>query len=260
MSDLPDINTSNVGFIAYWNAIDDGGATSIAPEDMLTDGNINSYTLYDNGFTADYTNPINSLPVTVRAKTDGWITAHTTREENYSFGSGVSNTFTDVRGWYNFATGDEDQENINPDLSQNALERSIYSLQSNLSNTNSFVYSTADVSLYNYEYPNATDVTLANVGAQTYGGSSPTKIGGISATSTTTLDAAVVFARASGGTQTVEFGGNIIAKTGPSASLNHATADLLTNNFFDATGTEKELYANVGNYSLGSITAIIIWH
>jgi hypothetical protein len=260
MSDLPDLNTSNVGFIAYWNAIDDGGATSIAPEDMLTDGNINSYTLYDNGFTADYTNPINSLPVTVRAKTDGWITAHTTREENYSFGSGVSNTFTDVRGWYNFATGDEDQENINPDLSQNALERSIYSLQSNLSNTNSFVYSTADVALYNYEYPNATNVTLANVGEVTAGsgGSWPsTKTGGISATSATTLDAAIVFARAENKYQNVEFAGNVIVSPD---GLNHGTADLLANNFFDATGTEKKLTVNLDTYVTRSITAIIIWH
>jgi hypothetical protein len=259
MASLPDLNTSNVGFIAYYNVIDDGGASSIDPEDMLTDGNINSYTLYDNGFVADYNNPINSLPVTVRAKTDGWVTAHTSRQETYSFGGGVSNTFTDVQGWYNFATGDEDDSNVNPDLSQNALERSIYSLQSNLSNTNSFVYSTADVSLYNYEYPNATNVTLANVGIPS-GGPSGTKTGGISATSATTLDAAIAFARADEAGYSngeAEFDGNVIVKED---GLNHGTVDLLANNFFDATGTEKQLYVDVESASLGSITAIIIWH
>lgn len=49
MANLPDLNKSDIGIVAYWNGIDNTAASDISPAEVLTEGTIQSYSQYDNG-------------------------------------------------------------------------------------------------------------------------------------------------------------------------------------------------------------------
>lgn len=155
MADLPDLNTSDIGYIAYWNAIDQGGVPSIDPSTALSDSGIVDYTLYDNGWEATYN--AQHGQVTVRVKTDGWIVAYQNRStERDEFARDVGTvqrgSWDVIRGWAGGHQGD---------LVQNQLERVVQSVASNLDKWDSISYASADVGLYNYEFPGATSTLLS---------------------------------------------------------------------------------------------------
>lgn len=95
MAELPDIDTSNVSHIAYFNAIDDGGVTTIDPEEVTSAPGIQDYTLYDNGlegtFNLQETYDDISLAdstvfpeATFRVKSDGWMVVYLDQYANFN--------------------------------------------------------------------------------------------------------------------------------------------------------------------------------
>lgn len=159
MPDLPDLDTTGVSFIAYWNAVSQGGIAEadMDAEDVLSDGNINSQTLYDNGVIVEY-NLLGGYPegggnggtreATMRVKNDGWFVAYIDRTEDFGIQTGQADTIRGPWDIMNAWTGTSTSTIVN-----NALERAINSLQGQLSA--SPTYQTSDVGLYNYEHPNA---------------------------------------------------------------------------------------------------------
>lgn len=239
MSTLPDITTSGVGYIAYWNAINDGGVGSITASDALTDGNIQSYTLYDNGFTAQYTTPNVGRTITVRVKQDGWFVAYMDRTNQF-----VQNASTKPNGYYDLVDNWTDNSNEVNAFPINSLERSINSLQSNLSNSGSITYNSSDVGLYNYQYSSATTSTMFG----THRSTTVNFTSGLIYTSGTT----VLYAAATGkGNNNIKFEGTVIQSNGNPSSL-----DILSSGLIPNSQTEYNMTSNTYGNIIGSVLTI----
>jgi len=236
MADLPNINTSNIGFIAYWSAINDGGVSSINASEALSDPNIQSYTLYDNGWEAVYSSTT-GRNITVRVKQDGWFVAYIDRTNTFTqSASSKPNGYYDIiNNWTNSGS------NISA-FPVNTLERAIHSLQGGLSNSGSITYNSSDVGLYNYGYPSTSTVT--EMGTQT-GGSATS---GFIYTSGVTL--LYVSGQAVGGN--VSFEGTTIENNGNPSSL-----DILSSGLIPNSGTEYDMSLSSGNAN-GSI--LVLWN
>lgn len=169
MADLPDLDTSQVGYIGYWNALDQGGIASenFDPEDVLSAPYIENTTVYDNGVTGevdahkteDDLYEITDRPVwkaKVRVKTDGWFVAYMDRTNNYQTLVDEADTVDNVYGYWNIHTA-WDRFNRPPALTQHSLSRAINHLTQGLTTSPTWNYS--DVGVYNYEYPNVTNTT-----------------------------------------------------------------------------------------------------
>jgi hypothetical protein len=251
MATLPDLDTSNISYIAYWNAIDQGGIGSIDPEEVLSDGNINSYTLYDNGIQIDSYSTPTGRNIQARVKTDGWIVAYLDRTENYGTLSGSVQ-----RGWWDFANDWTDALNLSS-FTNNTLERAIYSLHSQLSNSGSITYNTSDVALYNYEYPDATATT--GMAMKTENDNSKTS--GFSYTSSTTIYAGAAVATAYNNNTgsnyaRAKFEGTKIAEV--SDSINYGSIDLVGDGYIPNSGTEYQATNNT-NWATVELDIIIMW-
>lgn len=163
MADLPDIDVSEVGWIAYYNVIDQGGAADIDPEDVLSSNFVNSYEIYDNGVKG--TGSQGGRTVHWRAKNDGWLVAYFKYEEYYD-GPSLGSPST-IRGPW-----DLDQTWTNTGqtttIENNALERSIASLYSNLSNSGNIDYFARDVGLYHYQYTAPNTITMFSMTTSGY--------------------------------------------------------------------------------------------
>lgn len=152
MAELPDIDTSTVSFLAYWNAIDDGGIAEadMDPASVTSYGGIESYTLYDNGIQGKLSGPTTDPNETFfRVKSDGWIVVWCGREAQYGdVGSNRDNIWGpwEIIDW----SGNTPENNL--------LSQEISSLHSNLSTTGTFV--NTDAGLYNYEHSSATTFSV----------------------------------------------------------------------------------------------------
>lgn len=149
---LPGLDTSNIGFIAFWNHLDNG-ASDIDPSE--TTGELSSVTEYSNGVQGERSVNFNRLAnrtVRCRVKSDGWIIAWIDRTDaDFTGGSGQHGQHDIVYDWtqeFNYNT-----------LDQNILERQINVLYNALSNSGQATYNPSDVALYNYAYPDATDIS-----------------------------------------------------------------------------------------------------
>lgn len=184
MTQLPDLDTSNVGWFAYYNVInntdvvesdltgDNGGPSEL--ESMISDSNSENIDYYDNGVIVTYNGPTRT--VTIRFKTDGWITAHMDRTKNYrakdESGYGGIDGVHDIVHWNDdvrYDTGSTDASESS--LVTNTLERSINTglRQMSVYDTKiSSPYNPNDVSLYNYEFQtnNVTLLSDAKIGRE----------------------------------------------------------------------------------------------
>lgn len=183
MATLPDIDTDEVSFLAYWNAIDQGEVDSINPEEALEDGSIIEYTLYDNGWEGTYNSTVDR-EIEVRVKNDGWFVAYMDREENYA----TNETDRDLLiGWWDISN---DWRTDDSSITKNTLERAIYSLVSNLDNYDDMVYDEGEVGLYDYMHSGST--TLTHFSAEDSDGGDNTWHYGFSYTQDTDIQSAVV--------------------------------------------------------------------
>jgi hypothetical protein len=215
VSDLPDIETGQVSFIAYFNAIDQGGVQSIDPEEVTSDAGIESATLYDNGVDGTYdlthvssgfTNDNGPVECQFRVKSDGWMVAYLDQSEEFNQNvlgnAGESGTYppypvdSGVTGWWRLdpqwaGVGENYQGGTPPDGVNHGLARTINSLRGEFSNSGSISYSASDVGLYNFQYSDATAHTLLTSIVENYQGGAGGPWG-FSYTGSTTIEAAAM--------------------------------------------------------------------
>ena len=166
MANLPDINTADVGIIAFWNAHDhlSNGADTIDPTDCT--GIFTSYSVYDNGLNG-YIDPNakgwggSGRYINVRVKNDGWTIAWIDRTNTYFYPSKLSTDFgeSEHKGYYDILW-DWFQYSANINSSYSTLSNMLYRLYDALSNKASFGFASTDVGHYCYEFTNANVLTL----------------------------------------------------------------------------------------------------
>ena len=149
-----------MSYIAYFNAVTQGGASSISPSDVLSSGSVTSSTTHDNGIEGEISPQTSAFRSTIqfRVKSDGWIVAYIDRRLNLAQVTGTQANVIgpwDVLG-YGADTGDASAEVKN--VNNTELAYVIEHLISQLSNSGSVTYTRGDEALFNYEYASA-DVT-----------------------------------------------------------------------------------------------------
>lgn len=161
MADLPDIDPSQTSYIAYWNAIDNGGVSSVDPTDVTSNGNVENYDLYDNGLQGKYNigGLMNKKDRTVnfRVKNDGWFVfwfGTTSVAETQQDDDGISTT----KGHYDLVHDWTEPKNGSARLNSNTLARAINNLRQSTSNSGKMTFNYSDVGLYEYQ-TDATAVT-----------------------------------------------------------------------------------------------------
>lgn len=169
MATLPDLQTDNISVVCYWNATNHG-VSSISPTDVLSSSNIDSYTQYDNGVEGEATietTESRNLQFTwnFRVKSDGWFVVWKNRGGD-TYGTDLSES--EIGGTYdiiphciNAKSGDTDVGNqqLYGYASDLFPRRLVDYLHRELGNSSSINFSHADVGVYNYEYPDATNLT-----------------------------------------------------------------------------------------------------
>lgn len=162
MATLPDLTTSNVSFVGYFNTIEQGGgSTDLDPETALTYSDIDSYTLYDNGFDANVSFD-GGLPLNVRLKTDGWCVAYLPRGNTYT-GYNNHSQWTDLapseyqvmttRTTFGYRT------NIHSD-DITLLSKTIQNTINELDSSGTITFNHTDVGIYNYAYPDQSNLSM----------------------------------------------------------------------------------------------------
>lgn len=159
MSNLPDLNTDQISWLAYYNVISQGGANAVEPETCLDYSRIVEYELYDNGFDAlvgGYRNPNQTR---IRMKTDGWVVAYIPSRNYQTTGtqSYLSWSELDLQTW----------EAWWPSTPVTNLGEIMAELINNLDNSGNINFNHADVGLYDYSEQSADNITHYTEG---YGG------------------------------------------------------------------------------------------
>lgn len=252
MATLPDLDTANIGFCAYWNAIDQGGVGTIDPEEALSDGNINEYTLYDNGWEASSYTSVTGREFKIRAKSDGWFVAYMDRSESFATNAGNQDN---VRGPWDLANNWTNSGN-NANFVSNSLSSAIQSAASQLSNWDSITFNHSDVGLYNFEYSSATGITGMSTAASTYE-SNQSDTCGVLYTEGTTVDWAAAFGSGNGDAPAVDFeGSSVIDNSGGYGALDLLAAGLIPN-----AATEYQMYmqSNAGYQDSASATGCVLF-
>jgi len=164
MATLPDLDTSAIGIIAFWNALDHG-VPEIDPTDVLACPNIDTYTQYDNGVQGTMHLDLHDgsdLPINFRVKGDGWFITWFPRysvpePDQIDIVEAWFTNASDPNGYYNLLWDWTDYgNNITPQ--QSALERAIYTLAQYLDNWAAITYSETDVGYYSYHFSDATGI------------------------------------------------------------------------------------------------------
>jgi len=153
MAELPDIDTTQVGLLSYWNALDHG-VSSIDPSEVLTESTIKSYDQYDNGVEGVLTLSYASGDAQFRVKTDGWFVVWIDRTKQFGTSS-PGRGFRDVIRWKHDSTP-------NPSLPRTTFSEAMNRLHAELSNSSSITFNHSDTGIYCYEYTGATTLTLAD--------------------------------------------------------------------------------------------------
>lgn len=158
MANLPDINTANVGIIAFWNAEDHKTAGVADPTDCT--GVFTSYSVYDNGLDG-YITLGSGRHFNCRVKNDGWCVAwidrtntfgHPTLEASAFGESGYKGYYDILWNWFQYSA------NISSTLT--TLSYIISLFEAALETSGDFTFATTDVGHYCYEFPDANVLTL----------------------------------------------------------------------------------------------------
>lgn len=240
---LPELDTSEISFIAYWNFSDHGGGEMDPTE---TESVMETFKEYSNGVDGSIhlgqSNKQNRL-INCRVKDDGWIIAWIDATEDYTALSdnpdSLEGPYDVLNDWTNAG------QNISP--SQNNLERTVNRLYSALSNSGQATYNPGDVALYNYLWPNAT--TLTQISTQTYEGTASHDTTVVEGTN---LHAYVVAASSEGGNMSWE--GSDIA----TGSYRLGSYDAITDGGA-APGNTYTATVNPNSYSDGMLAELIAW-
>lgn len=168
MAELDDLDTSSIGFLAFWNIEDDGGIGSSdwTVDEVTTDGNIVSTTTYDNGIEGEYNFPNGTHYF--RVKSDGWFIAWT--DDSGSLidtdhqGSPPNGEFDALNNW-------AEQNSVSNQGDQNSCAWAINNLWREIGNSGLVSWAYADVGFYNYNYgpDGATTTTILSQGGSSGG-------------------------------------------------------------------------------------------
>lgn len=171
---LPDINTDEVGWIAFWNHLDNG-ASNINPQ---TAGSaLDGYDEYSNGIEGYKTVTYQwktDRQVRARVKDDGWLVVWFDRaeQENLDQGKNADNVDGPWDIFTDWSYGDRDNEMLNgwDGSGDNALLDLLANLHSALDTSGGATFSRGDVGHYHYLAPGATTLTaLHNYNRGTHG-------------------------------------------------------------------------------------------
>jgi len=261
MSEFPDIDTSQVGFIGYWNAIDQGGLSSVSPSEVTSARGIVSTESYDNGVQGDYEFR-NGRVGRYRVKTDGWFVVWMDRTHDSPDGAGSNlDDDHDLVYWNGILDASHGDYNsvgngADPDLQQNSLAYSIYELWNELSNSSGVNWSYGDVGLYNYEYSGSQATTFLF-----YSGTNKTA----SLTRQTGTDryAHICSWQAasddSDGSRSISFDGSTLSSRGGFYGLDVGAHDLISLGLGNNDGTGYDTSTNVGTQSSHENHQTIVW-
>jgi len=207
---LPDINTDNVSWIAFWNHLDNG-ASSITPSDATSA--MDSSDSYSNGvegiITVSFSN-ISNLDIAVRVKDDGWIIAWLDRTENYYSNNSLLNAKHGQQDIFGDHSGSpKGGANDIRTQFQTILERRVKELRDALSNSGASTYNASDVSHYNYLHPNATNIDFGYAA-----NSNATQDADVSPSASTTIYGGVSYGSAAGDVANVGVDGSTLANSG----------------------------------------------
>lgn len=282
MANLPDLDTSAIGIIAFWNATQHG-VSSIDPTEVLSDPDIASYTQYDNGVEGTYhlsTGDGGYIEVNFRVKGDGWFITWFPRltvpeTDEIDIDAPWSTNASDPSGYFNMLWDwTKNNENISP--TQSALERAIHNLASHLSNWGAITYSESDVGYYCYHFTDATGIyqDSEQESASAYNPGPFSFNGGISYTSGVSIyyarAVAVVYHAPAGGKRTywkAAFEGKTILSEANTTSVYGSTegsvdiSNLLASSgvYYKNNGYIKLDSGYVGTACRGKISHLVIW-
>jgi hypothetical protein len=182
MAVLPDIDTSNVGLMAYYNILDETVTNDFNPVDAISAPGVLSYEQFDNGIKGKYDIGRGEFrAANYRVKSDGWVVVWINRERNY---------VTDTR--------DSDKLKLLTDLLTNPEELPITGSfndtegvtviselfnEINQETDANASFDSNDVSWYSYEFDSATSLQILDkrvTGAEEYSFSYPSTISNLS--------------------------------------------------------------------------------
>jgi len=280
MADLPDLNTTGIGHLVYWNAIDDGGVPNIDPEEITSSGWITSYTLYDNGIEGEldhskYTPHVRSSNGEPRAgfrvKSDGWIVVWVEDRANYGqeeTGGSYSSpgTYPDtLAGWWDFAPYifAYDEKAFAPppaDINRAGVFQAVDHLRNQLSNGGAMTFNYSDIGMYFYGDESATTTTLL----MTQTGSAETP--GFTHTSNTDIKRCVATATSSSSssgndtTYRVQFEGETLAfPDGGDYQLVCGSMDLINKGIVPSAGEELNHEPGGSPFREIMMSALSVW-
>ena len=251
MANMSDLDTTGIGIIAFWNALDHwvgSGTNEIDPTDCI--GVFDSYDVYDNGIEG-YKALGSGRYFHARVKSDGWMVAWIDRTNTFFYPTKPLSDFGESgrKGYYDILWDwAEDAANISS--TQTTLSYLISLLYNALSNKTDFSYASADVGHYCYEFPDANVMTLI--------GNSCECTGTIQYTNGTILHYAVCAGSGWGYSDdhaVVKFAGNTLLDTGPGSMC--GVADILAENWMPNPLTPYDLYIERGVRAAGAI--LVFW-
>lgn len=257
MANLPDINTANVGIIAFWNAEDHKTAGVVDPTDCT--GVFTNYSVYDNGLDGDISLGSGRL-FNCRVKNDGWCVAWIDRTNTFFYPNKLVSDFGEsgYKGYYDILW-DWISYNAGISATLTTLSYILSLLEAALETSGDFTFAAGDVGHYCYEFTSANVMTLLSVFVN---GAAQT--GNVQHTTGTSIYYAAVTAaeyQYHGGAPLAYFAGNHIIDSVPMNFARYGTADIKAENWMPNPLTDYALYIYnpdlSGDFGLGSI--LILW-
>ncbi|MBZ6496025.1 hypothetical protein [Natrinema longum] len=157
---LPALDTSEISFLGYWNALDHSTEDSIDPTEVLNNGSVDAHNVYENGVEGLFSfgfSRATSRTVNFRVKDDGWFVAWL--DTSGEFDTHVPKD-GDLHGPYDYLGDWSYPGSVDP--SKSLLAETIRNLYTELSNSGTITFNSSDVAHFNYEYPNATGITVVH--------------------------------------------------------------------------------------------------
>jgi len=268
MSNLPDLNKSQVSFIAYWNAIDQGGDTDISPSNVANASRVNSMTTYDNGVEGKYEiEP--TREANFRVKDDGWMLVwlDQTAEFDTFRNAHIPGPWDIHRHW----NKEIQYGNNNTSMVESSLERALNELRKQLDSSDVHQYSPGDVGLYNYQHPDATGVACYamaqsdsgsdySTGTYTYTGSTTRYANYVYAAAEITQDGSAVEGICRWRNLDTGFSNKLVDLDGSNDNEGYyyTTVDIIQKGWHDSSGDEAELGVDA-DYGQGAIGSLALW-